>query len=114
MFGSELDSEHPFDTIRAVARTRVRRKGIAILAGVGIVAGVWAGPVASAIARSPRPAPVSSRSYVVRGGDTLWSIAKRLVPDGDPRPVVDAIARANELDPVALVPGQTLLIPTHA
>jgi nucleoid-associated protein YgaU len=47
---------------------------------------------------------------VVRPGDTLWSIARR-IQDGDPRPLVDAIQAANRADPGALVPGEVLLIP---
>jgi hypothetical protein len=36
----------------------------------------------------------STRSTVVRPGDSLWSVASRLAPDSDPRPVVDALAEA--------------------
>jgi len=44
--------------------------------------------------------------YVVRPGDTLWSIAQRLQPDADPRPLVDALAeRAGSS---ALRPGQRI------
>jgi len=44
--------------------------------------------------------------YVVRSGDTLWSIAHRLQPDTDPRPLVDALAeRAGSS---ALRPGQRI------
>jgi nucleoid-associated protein YgaU len=56
------------------------------------------------------PAHVAPHRYVVRPGDTLWSIA-RGVQDGDPRPLVDAIQAANRADPGALVPGQVLIIP---
>jgi nucleoid-associated protein YgaU len=48
--------------------------------------------------------------YVVEPGDTLWGIARRLDPDGDPRPVVDRLARFNDLGP-ALQAGQSLRIP---
>jgi nucleoid-associated protein YgaU len=53
---------------------------------------------------------VAPHLYVVRPGDTLWSIARR-IQDGDPRPLVDAIQAANRADPGALAPGQVLLIP---
>jgi nucleoid-associated protein YgaU len=56
------------------------------------------------------PAHVAPHLYVVRPGDTLWSIARR-IQDGDPRPLVDAIQAANRADPGALAPGQVLLIP---
>jgi Tfp pilus assembly protein FimV len=49
--------------------------------------------------------------YVVRQGDTVWSIAERLAPGEDPRPLVDAISAANHIDPGVLLPGRTLLIP---
>jgi nucleoid-associated protein YgaU len=52
-----------------------------------------------------------ARRYVVIAGDTLWGIAVRLCPDEDPRPLMDAIAEANDVDPGALRPGQTLIIP---
>jgi hypothetical protein len=32
---------------------------------------------------------------VVQPGDTLWSIARRLQPEGDVRPLVDALADRN-------------------
>ena len=54
----------------------------------------------------------SPRTYVVRSGDTLWSIAARFAPASDPRVVVDTIASANGVDPGALVPGQRLSIPS--
>jgi len=48
---------------------------------------------------------------VVRPGDTLWSIARRVAPGQDPRGVVDAIADANGVEAGSLVPGQTLVLP---
>jgi nucleoid-associated protein YgaU len=48
-------------------------------------------------------------SYVVRPGDTLWSIATRLDPTGDPRPVVAELAAQVGGDNV--VPGEQLRLP---
>jgi hypothetical protein len=53
--------------------------------------------------------PVAARTYVVRSGDTVWSIAHRFVARGDERPLVDAITA--ELDGASLVPGQAIAIP---
>ncbi len=111
MFGPMLDPEHAFGRIPAVGRTRVRRRRIGLLGALGIVAGLWAGPVAHALDARDAPIPVVSRTYVVRPGDTLWAIADRMTRGADPRPLVDAIVAANGVDAGALVPGRTLVIP---
>jgi len=46
------------------------------------------------------------RHTVVRPGDSLWSVASRLAPGSDPRPVVDALSQARDGAP--LVPGETV------
>jgi LysM repeat protein len=50
------------------------------------------------------------RTYVVRAGDTVWSIADR-VAAGDPRPVVDWLMAENHLSDATIVPGQSLVLP---
>jgi len=101
----------------AMTRTRVRRRRATAVAVAGAI---WlvSGPVAEAVGlgdgpEAPRAAPPPS-TYVVRAGDTLWSIAVDVRPGVDPRPVVDAIARANDVDPASLVPGQELVVPTSS
>jgi nucleoid-associated protein YgaU len=112
MFDSVLDSEQAFDTLRTMARTRVRRRRTVLFVSLGLIGAAWAGPVASALNRSPEVRNVSRSSYVVRSGDSVWDIAQRISPGTDPRPLVDAIVETNDLDPSALTPGQTLVIPT--
>lgn len=48
----------------------------------------------AAVATPGAPASPAAASgvYVVRSGDTLWSIARRLQPEGDLRPLVDTLA----------------------
>jgi hypothetical protein len=87
--------------------TRVRRRRLAVLLAVVVLAVLAVLAVRLAIALSdiggspgPEPlddgqAPVAGRQYVVRPGDTLWTIATELAPDADPRPVVDALREAN-------------------
>ena len=82
-----------------------------LCAAIGLV-GVLSGPVANAVGLGGAPEARARRTYVVRPGDTLWSIATRLDPSIDPRVVVDAITSANGVDPGALVPGQQLSIPS--
>jgi LysM repeat protein len=70
---------------------------------VGFAAGrALAGP------RHGRPA----RTYVVRAGDTLWGIARRIgPPEADPRPVVDRLEALNHLAGPTIVVGQRLALP---
>jgi Tfp pilus assembly protein FimV len=82
-----------------------------VLATAAVLAGFWAGPVASALGRPSEPVPASVATYVVRSGDTLWAIAIRLVPDRDPRAVVDAIVERNDVTAGSILPGQTLVVP---
>ena len=112
MFGSGLDIERPFGQHGSMGRTRVRRRRlVALCAALGLM-GVLSGSVANAVGVAAAPELEVARTYVVRPGDTVWSIATRFEPSTDPRVVVDAITAANGVDPGALVPGQQLSIPS--
>jgi hypothetical protein len=97
-----------------VARTRVRRRRLALTGLIMGLTGALVGPVGHGfVAATPRHVP--HVRYVVRPGDTLWSIAVDRGPAGtDPRAVVDAIERENAVGPSTLVPGRLLLIPRSA
>jgi LysM repeat protein len=47
--------------------------------------------------------------YVVQPGDTMWGIAERLDPGGDPRPIVTQLEAQVGSD--TLQPGQHLRLP---
>jgi LysM domain len=51
------------------------------------------------------------RSYRVKPGDTLWSIAERTFP-GDPREGVWELRERNGLRSTTIVPGQVLMLPS--
>ena len=51
------------------------------------------------------------RSYRVKPGDTLWSIAERTFP-GDPREGVWELRERNDLGSAMIVPGQVLVLPS--
>jgi LysM repeat protein len=86
--------------------TRIRRRRArAALIGAVLVVGL---PAASRAVGDP---PARTATYVVRPGDTLWSIAVRVSPGSDPRGVVDQLAGANGVDASHLVPGQELSLP---
>jgi len=112
MFGSRLDIEHAFGQDAFMGRTRVRRRRLVAIAVALGVAGVLSGQVANAVAVGGSGSAGPTRTYVVRPGDTLWSIARSSSPSADPRLVVSAIRAINRVDPAALVPGQQLSIPS--
>jgi hypothetical protein len=110
MFGTTLDFERAFADHRDMHRTYVRRRLIALAAGLGVVAAL-SGPVSGALGVSHDPALVSSRTYVVRSGDSLWSIAVAVSPDRDPREVIHDLDALNEASFDRLSPGMVLTIP---
>lgn len=63
--------------------------------GLAVPAGAEAGPVVV--------------DYVVRPGDTLWSIATRVDPDGDPRPLIDRLVA--ERGTSTLMAGERITVP---
>jgi LysM repeat protein len=50
------------------------------------------------------------RTYVVRPGDTLWTVAERSYA-GDPRQGVWLLEQRNHLDGATIVPGERLVLP---
>ncbi len=50
------------------------------------------------------------RAYVVRPGDTLWSVAEHTY-SGDPRQGVWELQKRNHLASTTIVPGEKLLVP---
>jgi hypothetical protein len=87
--------------------------GVATLAAL---AGIWAGAgVLSSTQSHPLavlPGSVKTPGgymYVVKPGDTLWSIATRLDPSGDPRPLVAQLT--HQVRGGELLPGSRLDLP---
>ena len=102
---------YPPERRRAAARRR-RLRGLGRLALLALVllATVWLG-VRVANATSD-PATITEHTYVVRNGDTLWSVARRAYPaDLDTRQLVFDIERRNGLASADIRPGESLVLP---
>ncbi|HEX8769742.1 MAG TPA: LysM peptidoglycan-binding domain-containing protein [Acidimicrobiales bacterium] len=96
--------------------TYTRRRIVAALVLTAMVLLAWAavrevGVIAtlSSPGRSSAGAPMSGSAYVVQPGETLWSIARRVDPGGDPRPVVDRLAAAH--GGAELTAGEVIILP---
>ena len=76
------------------------------LLGAGSLAGAGQAtePPAPVVTAAATPSP--ARVHIVQPGDTLWSVARGLQPDGDVRPLVARLRAASGGGP--LVPGQRL------
>lgn len=86
----------------------------ALVAGILVALALPWGGVGRPPLATPGPvlagATVSAHaSYVVQPGDTMWSIAERLDPGGDPRPLVAALEAQVGSD--TLQPGERLRLP---
>jgi hypothetical protein len=89
----------------------MRRRIIAASLGLGIVltaahAGLALGGSTTTPGRSPHPQTVN---VLVQPGDSLWSIAQRVAPHSDLRPIVDELAA--KLGSSDLVAGQSISVP---
>lgn len=96
-------------TTQPTAATYRRRQAVALVLVLALAGTAWlaasaaigvvgAAVTAEAPVASPQAlaaAPIASRPYVVQSGDTLWSIARRLQPEGDVRPLVAELAHRN-------------------
>jgi hypothetical protein len=98
------------------AAARKRRNILLLLVAAGILVALalpWGGaggrPLATPGPARAGDAPVAHELYIVQPGDTLWSIAQRLVPGGDPRPIEQELEAQTRGDVV--VPGQRLVLP---
>jgi hypothetical protein len=100
----------------AQRRAVLRRRLLASTTSVGLLAALWLGAGALTSLRShpvvrlPGAVAVGDHSlYVVRPGDTLWSIASAVEPTSDPRALMDQLA--TQLHGRTLVPGLRLTLP---
>jgi LysM domain len=81
-----------------------------LVAGLSALAtAVLAPTVADGTASVDRPSGRRGAGYVVQPGDTVWSVARRIQPVGDVRPLVDSLVAAN--GGASVQPGDVLAVP---
>lgn len=92
---------------RATVAAMVAAVVLAALLALAIGSGAF-----SSLVPTPGSEPISAsegRVVVVEPGDSVWSIARFIQPDGDLRPLVHRIVQANGAGPIQ--PGQQLVVP---
>lgn len=103
----------PTPAARRRATIRRRLTAIAFAAGLVLVIRPLVLPGGDSLVvpgrATPAAAAVGTRTYVVQPGDTLWSIARHLHPDQDPRPLVDQLS--TQVPGGSLQAGQRLALP---
>ena len=83
---------------------------VAVTALATVVLGALGG---GSLTAPERPLPVDAgRVHVVQPGDTFWSIAREVEPEGDVRPVVDRLVA--EHGSPTLVVGEPIRVPLRA
>ena len=93
----------------AAAAIYRRRRVFAALLGLGLLlAGARVGTAFGGNLAAAERLP-HVQQVVVEPGDSLWSIAERVAPNHDPRPIVDALS--DSLGSTALQPGMSLMVP---
>ena len=75
-------------------RVVVLLAALLLIAGVGLVLRAAGGSITHEPPAAPANPLPPTADYVVQPGDTVWSVARRLQPEGDVRPVVDRLAAA--------------------
>jgi hypothetical protein len=77
--------------------TRVRRRRLALVLVVALAAlmsiGLLRMTQGNAVGTDGSPHPIPRSAYIVQPGDTFWTIAERVAPNKDPRPIVDELQR---------------------
>lgn len=95
----------PAPSVRLTRRARLIV--LLVITAAVVVLGPW-----RAIASAPEGVvPQGWSTVVVQPGDTLWTLAERIDPAGDPRVIVADIKQANSLANSAIAPGQVLTVP---
>ena len=83
-------------------RVAVLLVALVLVAGFGLVLRAAGGSITHEPPAAPANPSVPAGDYVVQPGDTVWSVARRVQPDGDVRPLVDRVVAARGGDGLAV------------
>jgi hypothetical protein len=100
-------THHPRHRWSEARRARLRRTGLVVLL-VGLL-GALGVPMSGLAGTTPAATFTPGSTYTVRPGDTLWSIAVRLDPTGNPRTVVGQLVAETGSD--TIVVGEHIRLP---
>jgi len=95
----------PRRRVRRATYVRRRLSVVGLAVGLVLVTAQAGAALGGSSPDTPGRAPTVA-STVVHQGDSLWSVAERLAPGDDPRPVVDALREARHGAP--LLVGETV------
>ncbi len=98
---------------RAALRLTRRGRAAVLLALVALLLGAFAAGRTASASQEPEQRSVLSQTTVQRG-ESLWTVARRVAPEQDPRQVVVALRRLNSLPTAQVQAGQQLLLPAAA
>lgn len=102
-------------SLRLTSRGRL----LLLLALVGVLFAAFSFGRANTGAAQAATATETSRvlpleQTVVQPGESLWTVARRIAPDNDPRTVIAQIRKLNDMTTSQLRVGQQLLLPVAA
>ncbi len=105
----------PVGTVRVAPATYRLRRTVAVVVVAVLAVVTWAvwstlGDVTSPSGSSASASVPGAASIVVAPGDTFWSIASRIQPRGDVRPLVDRLVAAH--GGAMLRVGERIPVPT--
>ncbi|GAB2899309.1 LysM peptidoglycan-binding domain-containing protein [Neomicrococcus lactis] len=81
-----------------------------LAAAVLTFVGMFTTPV---FAGTDAPSTVEAVKVTVMEGDSMWSIAKSVSPNQDPRTTIEQIQELNSIDGKHLKAGQEIFVPVH-
>lgn len=114
MSTATVDTSRITQTQHTKGRLRLTRRGRIVfttLAAVPLVIVALLLGLNGGVATATNSVGGTLDTVTVSAGESLWAVASELAPGDDPRDVIAALVRVNQLDSIEVVPGQRLVVP---